>query len=125
IAVAAIAAVAAVLIINWVPDILFAVTQATRAVARTVNDWLCACDTSTKTAVLRKLDFSALGVVASGYEASSIDRMASLRAGWAMFIDHPILGSGLGAFLQEYKSTSGAPLVIHSTPLWLLAETGI
>jgi hypothetical protein len=51
--------------------------------------------------------------------------MESLRGGWAMFLAHPILGGGLGAFIEQYTRQQGIPLVIHSTPLWLLAETGI
>jgi O-antigen ligase len=51
--------------------------------------------------------------------------VASLIAAWNMFLAHPVLGSGLGAFLKEYVSSTGRPLVIHSTPLWLAAEAGI
>ncbi len=31
----------------------------------------------------------------------------------------------LGAYIDEQIRTTGVPLVIHSTPVWLLAETGL
>ena len=55
---------------------------------------------------------------------SDIERLKSLAEGWTMFSAHPIFGAGLGAFMNQEIQT-GTPLVIHSTPLWLLAETGI
>jgi O-antigen ligase len=45
--------------------------------------------------------------------------------GLAMFQAHPIFGAGLGAYMEEQLRSTGTPLVIHSTPVWLLAETGI
>jgi hypothetical protein len=45
--------------------------------------------------------------------------------GLAMFRAHPIFGAGLGAYMEEQLRATGVPLVIHSTPIWLLAETGI
>ena len=38
---------------------------------------------------------------------------------------HPLFGAGLGAFIGEQVRATGTPLIIHSTPVWLLAETGI
>jgi hypothetical protein len=54
---------------------------------------------------------------------SDRQRWQSLVEGWAMFLQHPIFGAGLGAYMNE-QMRAGAPLVIHSTPLWLLAEMG-
>ena len=54
------------------------------------------------------------------------ERLLSIFGGWQLFVDHPIFGAGLGAFRhQEHISTSGQPLLIHSSPIWLLAEMGI
>jgi hypothetical protein len=118
-------AAAAVLVINWLPDLVFALNQAAKAAAQTVTEWFCAsCTVPTAPAVLWKRDFSSLAVVASGYESSSSERMASLLAAWRMFLEHPIVGSGLGAFLERSARNTAAPLVIHSTPLWLMAEAG-
>ena len=53
------------------------------------------------------------------------DRWASLIGGWRLFLEHPIFGAGLGAFMHEQIQSTGQPLVIHSTFLWLLAEFGV
>jgi len=53
------------------------------------------------------------------------DRTLSIVEGWEMFKGHPILGAGLGAFMQKLVVETGKPLVIHSSYLWLLAEFGI
>jgi Lysylphosphatidylglycerol synthase TM region/O-Antigen ligase len=62
-----------------------------------------------------------LAVVSPG---SDTEHMTSLIDGWAMFVSHPIFGAGLGAFMSQ-EIQKGTPLVIHSTPLWLLAEMGL
>ncbi len=57
---------------------------------------------------------------------STHERMVTIVGGLKLFVEHPIFGAGLGAFRnQMILATSGLPLVIHSTPLWLLAELGI
>lgn len=54
------------------------------------------------------------------------ERLLTLEGGFRLFLDHPLFGAGLGAFQnQGHKSFEGLPLVIHSTFVWLLAETGI
>ena len=58
-------------------------------------------------------------------EISNAERMMTLRAGWNLFLAHPFFGAGLGAFVSDYFRESGKVQVIHSTPLWLLAEFGI
>ena len=119
-------AAAAVLVINWLPEFVFAVSQAGKAAVRAVTAWFCAsCAAPEVAEVLSKRSFSSVGVVASGYELSRVERVASLQAAWQMFLDHPVFGAGLGAFLETYARTTGAPLVIHSTPLWLMAEAGV
>ncbi|HMF20945.1 MAG TPA: lysylphosphatidylglycerol synthase domain-containing protein [Pseudolabrys sp.] len=59
-------------------------------------------------------------------QASTQERLVSLVGGLNLFVANPIFGAGLGAF-QNLKilTSEGFPLVIHSTPLWLLAELGI
>jgi len=49
----------------------------------------------------------------------------TIQDGLAMFWEHPILGTGLGAYMDHQLRITGQPLVIHSTAVWLLAETGI
>ena len=58
-------------------------------------------------------------------ESSNVERIASLQGALKIFLDHPIFGGGLGLFVAEHLRKFGKTLVIHSTPLWLLAETGI
>jgi len=58
-------------------------------------------------------------------KSSDSERMASLLGGLHLFLSHPIFGAGLGAFMEQHLREFGTPLVIHSTPLWLLAEFGI
>jgi Lysylphosphatidylglycerol synthase TM region/O-Antigen ligase len=65
-----------------------------------------------------------ISVLNSLAAASDTERMQSLIGGWAMFTAHPVFGAGLGAFMNQ-EIRSGIPLVIHSTPLWLLAEMGV
>ena len=45
--------------------------------------------------------------------------------GFAMFMAQPWFGAGLGAYIHSQTTTVGTPLVIHSTAVWLLAETGL
>jgi hypothetical protein len=58
-------------------------------------------------------------------EVSNAERMMTLRGAWKLFLAHPVFGAGLGAFVSDYFRESGKVQVIHSTPLWLLAEFGI
>jgi uncharacterized membrane protein YbhN (UPF0104 family) len=59
-------------------------------------------------------------------EANIHERMLSIYGGLQLFLDHPIFGSGLGAFRNlGHLATSKLPLLIHSSYVWLLAETGI
>jgi len=62
------------------------------------------------------------------YSASVPSRLQSAREALAMWRDHPLLGSGLGSFFAA-SSAAATPekpaMVIHSTPLWILAEFGI
>ena len=53
------------------------------------------------------------------------DRWLSLAYGFRMFLAHPIFGAGLGAFVATFEREHGRFLIIHSTPIWLLAETGV
>ena len=58
--------------------------------------------------------------------ASTNERLISIVGGLELFVSHPIFGAGLGAFRNEMIfASSGIPLLIHSTGVWLLAELGI
>ena len=56
---------------------------------------------------------------------SEADRWMTISDGWKLFLDHPILGSGLGAYVQQRVASGQRGDVIHSVPVWLLAETGV
>src|SRR5205085_10502708 len=59
-------------------------------------------------------------------QTSTLERVNSLVGGLELFAEHPIFGAGLGAFQnQKILTSNGLPLVIHSTAIWLLAESGI
>jgi len=80
------------------------------------------------TGAIAAIATGSLGEVASWtlYDQSSTsERLKSLQGGLALFVNYPIFGAGLGAYMESVLREGGAPLVIHSTPLWLLAETGL
>ncbi|PJI43811.1 lysylphosphatidylglycerol synthase transmembrane domain-containing protein [Ferrovibrio sp.] len=58
-------------------------------------------------------------------QSGDLERWTSITDGWAMWLERPIFGNGLGAYMHHYLSLTGGPLVIHSVPVWLLAETGL
>jgi Lysylphosphatidylglycerol synthase TM region/O-Antigen ligase len=53
------------------------------------------------------------------------EHMESIYGALKIFFDHPIFGAGLGYFMETHIREFGVPMVIHSTPLWLLAELGL
>jgi hypothetical protein len=58
--------------------------------------------------------------------ANMSERMETVTGAVRLFFDHPLLGAGIGAYRYEgHLSYAGEPLVIHSSWLWLLAETGL
>ncbi|MFN3401298.1 MAG: O-antigen ligase family protein, partial [Ferrovibrio sp.] len=58
-------------------------------------------------------------------QSGDLERWTSIIDGWKMWLERPVFGHGLGAYMHHYLSTTGGPLVIHSVPVWLLAETGL
>lgn len=58
-------------------------------------------------------------------ESGDLERWVSITEGWNMWLQHPIFGAGLGAYMQHRLAQGATPLVIHSVPVWLLAETGL
>jgi O-antigen ligase len=56
---------------------------------------------------------------------SDAQRWQSTVLGFQAWLEHPFFGNGLGAFLLD-RETAGLPaLVIHSVPIWFLAEMGV
>ena len=57
--------------------------------------------------------------------SSDNERWQSIADGWALWQQYPLFGAGLGAFVQN-RFDAGLPiLIIHSVPVWILAELGI
>jgi hypothetical protein len=52
-------------------------------------------------------------------------RWESNLLGWQAWLRHPVLGGGLGSFLLERASAGLPALVIHSVPVWFMAEMGL
>ena len=56
---------------------------------------------------------------------SDTERWKSIANGLKMWQESPLLGAGLGVFIHKSTEWSLAPVVIHSTPVWILAEFGL
>jgi hypothetical protein len=67
-------------------------------------------------------NFSPVGLMTQSPDG---ERWATIGGGWALFQAHPLFGAGLGAFAEAWRQQHGEVQVIHSTPVWLLAEFGI
>ena len=68
------------------------------------------------------------GNLSVGYlssESSNLERWETLTHGLEMWRQSPFLGAGLGVFHAKSPMWAGHPQVIHSTPLWILAEFGL
>ena len=57
--------------------------------------------------------------------SADAERWYTIWRGLQLWMEHPILGSGLGAFVTAVQAESGKFLVIHNSPIWLLAEFGL
>jgi len=66
-----------------------------------------------------------LGSIVRMAPGSDYVHLRTVIDGFAMFLANPVLGAGLGAFTHRELAATGTPLLIHSSPVWLLAETGL
>jgi hypothetical protein len=57
--------------------------------------------------------------------ASDAMRWQSNVLGWQAWLQHPVLGGGLGSFLVDRERAGLPALVIHSVPIWFMAEMGL
>lgn len=81
---------------------------------------------STSTAVTD--DIHGLGAIvtnSSSMDAPMTERLYTYRRAIEMFMEHPFIGAGIGAFLAAELARGSWALIIHSTPLWLLGEIGL
>ncbi|QDO96738.1 flippase-like domain-containing protein [Ferrovibrio terrae] len=93
------------------------------AVAKAVAFFTNSATSAAEAAYVQQL--TALLQVSIERQSGDLERWTSITDGWAMWLERPIFGNGLGAYMHHYLSTTGGPLVIHSVPVWLLAETGL
>jgi Lysylphosphatidylglycerol synthase TM region len=56
---------------------------------------------------------------------SLAERFLSIQQGIELWLAHPVVGAGLGAFHRLGLGSVISQLVIHSTPIWILAEFGL
>jgi O-antigen ligase len=56
---------------------------------------------------------------------SDAQRWQSTVLGFQAWLKHPVFGNGLGAFLLDREAAGLPALVIHSVPVWFLAEMGV
>lgn len=58
-------------------------------------------------------------------ESSNQEHRLTLIHGQELWLQSPVVGVGLGVFHAKSPTWLGHPQVIHSTPLWILAEFGL
>ncbi|MEX1082690.1 MAG: O-antigen ligase family protein, partial [Xanthobacteraceae bacterium] len=68
---------------------------------------------------------SVVGTVSRSAPETYLHHLTTVQDGLSIFWDHLIWGAGLGAYIDAHIRAQGFPLIIHSTPVWLLAETGL
>lgn len=51
-------------------------------------------------------------------------RWQTFADGWQYWLERPLFGHGLGAYVERQLAESGHYQVFHSTPIWLMAEMG-
>lgn len=65
------------------------------------------------------------GPIANAMPGSDVERWQTVSGGLSLFRESPLFGAGLGAFAESWRIQHGEIQVIHSTPVWLLAEFGL
>lgn len=59
----------------------------------------------------------------ASYTLSNSEHLQSIQEGLRMFLKYPAFGAGLGYYNAHWNG-AGTADVIHSTPIWILAEFG-
>ncbi|NKC11068.1 MAG: hypothetical protein GKR94_02330 [Gammaproteobacteria bacterium] len=59
------------------------------------------------------------------HEMSNIERWETIFRGFDMWRESPWFGGGLGVFVETSTQWFEEPIIIHSTPVWILAEFGL
>jgi hypothetical protein len=58
-------------------------------------------------------------------DESNAQRWQSIVLGLQAWLQHPVFGNGLGAFLLDRMNAGLPVIVIHSVPVWFMAEMGL
>lgn len=58
-------------------------------------------------------------------EISDKERWATMTHAFELWRQSPVFGAGLGVFIAKSTAWLGHPQVVHSTPLWVMAEFGL
>jgi O-antigen ligase len=56
---------------------------------------------------------------------SDSERWSTIAEGYDMWLASPVFGNGLGAYIRAVLAEGRDMIVIHSTPVWVLAEMGV
>lgn len=59
--------------------------------------------------------------IVTGPEA---ERFESILGGLSLWLEHPVFGAGLGAYIHEHLLQTGVPLVVHNSLAWVAGELG-
>ena len=58
-------------------------------------------------------------------DESNAQRWQSVVLGFQAWLQHPVFGNGLGTFLLDRQMAGLPVVVIHSVPVWFMAEMGL
>lgn len=59
------------------------------------------------------------------HDVSEVERWQTIREALALWREHRVFGTGLGGYMHWRLESGAKPQVVHSVPVWLLAEMGL
>jgi len=73
------------------------------------------------------IQFSKISEIMGPYSAeiSDVHRWEQYKLGLVLFLEKPLLGSGLGYFFEKHEAAYGVGAVMHNTIFWMLIEFGL
>jgi hypothetical protein len=108
-----------------------AVFSATAYLGRLASDLIAHFDLEPPWAVVALATLSPpqvptyIPLLTSSAEVSLQDRIDGYWLAWELFRRHPVLGAGLGSFIEAHQATRGFPQVIHGSFVWIATEMGL
>ena len=81
-------------------------------------------DYSGMAAQIKRIDKINTKQIQANYSADA-ERWVTVKDGLNLWWDQPLFGSGLGSYIHKQLEYGDSYIVIHSIPVWLLAETGL